>query len=160
MKPGVKPKPTNLHMLHGTAKNRRKAVKNEPTPKKVSKVPSVPTHFSPDQKKAWRKITPMLSKSGILSEADLPALEVLTRTYADLCEVENLLVQGGAWTNRGTTDKPDWKESLFARKAERLRKEFVRLCAEFGMTPSSRTRIESVGSQGGVNPYKQWKNGG
>jgi len=69
-------------------------------------------------KALWRRLSPVLTKAGLLSEGDVPALEMLCDEYD--C----------------------WRRDPLAVGA---RDRYRRLLVEFGLTPSSRSRIKASG---------------
>jgi phage terminase small subunit len=79
-----------------------------------------PEHLRGIARDHWLELAPMLAKAGLLAVADRPALELLCVTYAV------------------TRDDPlDHKAAA----------NYARLLTEFGMTPSSRSRIKLPGER-------------
>ena len=134
-KAGRRPKPTALHILEGT---QRGSAKREPSAPKG--VPPVPERLKVDAvaMEKWNELAAILTTMGVLTLGDGEAL-------ATLCEVhsaeQSCLLQlraGGAvmHTDLGGV-KPNpagpMYRSLVAMKAS--------LLSEFGLTPSSRTKL-------------------
>ena len=134
-KAGRRPKPTALHILEGT---QRGPAKREPSAPKG--VPPVPERLKVDAvaMEKWNELAAILTTMGVLTLGDGEAL-------ATLCEVhsaeQSCLLQlraGGAvmHTDLGGV-KPNpagpMYRSLVAMKAS--------LLSEFGLTPSSRTKL-------------------
>ena len=135
-KAGRRPKPTALRILEGTA--HRKPPSREPSAPKG--VPPVPERLKADAVALakWEELAAILTQMGVLTTGDGEAL-------ATLCEVhsaeQSCLLQlraGGAvmHTDLGGV-KPNpagpMYRSLVAMKAS--------LLSEFGLTPSSRTKL-------------------
>lgn len=135
-KAGRRPKPTALRILEGTA-NRRPPSREPSAPKGV---PPVPERLKVDAVALakWEELAAILTQMGVLTTGDGEAL-------ATLCEVhsaeQSCLLQlraGGAvmHTDLGGV-KPNpagpMYRSLVAMKAS--------LLSEFGLTPSSRTKL-------------------
>ena len=134
-KAGRRPKPTALKILDGTERGPRKQEPSLPTG-----VPPMPERLKVDAvaMAQWHELAGILTRMGVLTLADGEAL-------ATLCEVhsaeQSCLLQlraGGAvmHTDLGGV-KPNpagpMYRSLVAQKAS--------LLSEFGLTPSSRTKL-------------------
>lgn len=114
-KRGPKPKPTALKVLDGTRADRINDL--EPVYPVPAGVPEPPEWLESYSKSLWRRLAPLLHGQGILTEADLPAFE-------NLCDLYH------RWRT--------YRDDLSARK------EYNRLLTEFGLTPSSRSRIKAT----------------
>lgn len=110
---GPKPKPTKLRVLDGDP-NKARYNFNEPVGSvfDASQIPEK-VASSPDAMRIWHHLAPRLHKMGVLSEEDRFAFEALCVTY-------------GMWSLRPSAQMTTKLQSL--------------LC-EFGLTPSSRTRL-------------------
>ena len=146
-KTGPAPIPTHLKLVRGTARKDR-INKNEPTPKKV--IPKCPTWLNADAKKIWKRTAEQLKDMGVLFESDqdlLAAYAIAVDNYIKatrLVDTEGLLVEG----------RRDGQVTNPAVRVQRDAAQLMRqLAAEFGLTPSSRTRISSEGgkSDGGID---------
>ena len=71
--PSPRPKPTALKLISGNA-GKRKINKAEPKPKR--EIPSCPAHMSDAGKVAWGRLSVLLDRMGVLTEADSAALNV------------------------------------------------------------------------------------
>lgn len=113
---GRKPKPTALKLLEGTRADRIN--RDEPTlPKGDIEPPDWLDDLDGYGIDHWNELAPMLSKAGLLTEGDRPALALLCRAYARL-----------------RLDPLDDKANDLYR----------RMLVEFGLTPSSRSRIKAT----------------
>lgn len=92
--------------------------KNEPAFEKAEFAPP-PKNFTSDAKKFWNEVYPMLLEKDVLKKTDIPAFRVLCQAYSD---------------------------TQVLRSTAKL-KTFMSCAAEFGLTPSSRSRLT-----GGVDP--------
>jgi len=101
----------------------------------VAEVPAPPSWVNAEGKKLWQKMAPALFRQKVLTEADTSAL-------AHLCQLHGQIVQG-------------YRRKIPPTAADlsQLRMYF----SEFGMTPSSRTRIGITGDGKKENRFK--KNG-
>ncbi len=136
---GPAPKPTALKIIQGNPGGKR-LNENEPKPKVVC--PPAPSFLDAEAKKEWRRVAKMLSKNRILTEADIPALQMYVVEYSTWKEaVENL--------NRDDiiyeTDNKYKQQSIWLTIRNRSFDNLRKMLQEFGMTPASRSRIAAVG---------------
>ncbi|SPO68124.1 protein of unknown function [Pseudomonas sp. JV241A] len=75
---GRRPTPTELKLVRGNP-GKRPINKNEPKPAK--RIPSAPGHLSSEGQVAWGRLTVLLDRMGVLTEADGFALERLCDCY-------------------------------------------------------------------------------
>lgn len=144
---GRKPIPTELKILRGNP-GRRPLPENEPVPPEGEI--RCPRELKGRARRFWKKHEPILKAMGVLTTADVGML-------AELCETENEY-----WTAREdvrergieievtrydrktgaafyvTEDNPS------VRIASDAGKRLKALMAEFGMSPSSRTRVKAT----------------
>ena len=132
------PIPTNLKVLRGTARPCRLNEK-EPTPKKPEKI-KPPSCLSKEEKKCWREIVSELQKCGIATTVDKSALTAYCKCWVawknELVIIdEEGTVVAGCMGNKIV--------SPHVRIASDYFKQLLNLWREFGMTPSSRSRIHA-----------------
>ena len=139
---GRRPKPTHLKLVAGNP-GKRPLNQHEPQPVRVR--PPPPPHLNDGAQAAWRTFAAIIDKMGILTEADLPALEDLSETYAELRQARADLAAAGAITietvNRsgGAMLRVRPEVKVIADAARR----FAMWCARFGLTPADRTRVSA-----------------
>ena len=136
-KSGRKPKPTAIKELAGTLRPDR-ANPNEPTPEPFEKAPRCPTHITGEARKTWRKMARLLTGMGVLTGADLHALEAYCTIYARWSDAESQLRTYGVMMSRDDQLFP----SPYLRIAEDSLKQMRAWMNEFGITPSSRSRVK------------------
>lgn len=135
--PGRKPKPTALKKLAG---NPGKRPLNEAEPIPPSGVAACPTDLSPDAQTEWNRIAPDLIEMGVLSRIDTAALAAYCESWARWRDAERNLRKFGSVIKAPSGYPIQSPYMTIASKAlEQMRKFLV----EFGMTPSSRSRISS-----------------
>jgi P27 family predicted phage terminase small subunit len=136
---GRKPKPTSLHVLNGnpSKKNLDKQIKNEPNPPKIA--PECPAWLKDYAKKIWNKFYPELERLGLLTIVDEIAFASLCQNYATYIELEKLLEKEGRTVRSRTGVIKTRPEVHIANNALNFIKAFA---VEFGLTPSSRGRIQ------------------
>ena len=133
---GGKAKPKALKELAGTFRKDRHNP-NEPTLPVYEKAPGPPVHVTGDARKAWIRVAKVLTTMGILTEADLHALEAYCVVYARWEDAEAQLKQYGVMLTKGGSLFP----SPYLRIAEDSLKQLRAWMNEFGITPSSRSRV-------------------
>ena len=121
-KPGPKPKPTVLRVLEGDHHKSRYNL-NEPQVSAFDDAAPERVRALPDALAMWEYLSPRLTAMGILGDEDRYALEALCVTYA-------------MWGMRPSAQMTSKLQSM--------------LC-EFGLTPSSRTRL-TAGSANAAKP--------
>ena len=136
---GRRPKPTHLRVVSGNA-GKRPLNKAEPQPRRER--PSPPAHLSGAARDAWGYVSGILDRMGVLTEADAVALEQLCECYAEIVELRAEIAENGRFQTVATKA---------GGEMERLRPAYAALMdadrrlkawlAEFGMTPSARSRI-------------------
>jgi P27 family predicted phage terminase small subunit len=152
--PGRRPKPTALRLLEGNA-GKRPLNKKEPKPKVG--VPVCPAYLSKRAKEAWGRIGGELETMGVLTVADGTALEVLVLTYDEWRTAHDALAdRGGALaydceTETGTIVRAYPEVAIRADAAKRLRA----MLTEFGLTPSSRSKVTVSGKEA-EDPLDGW----
>lgn len=135
-RPGPAPKPSHLKVMQGTYRPDR-APKNEPKPEPST--PSCPTWLHAEAKREWRRIVPHLEQLGLLAQIDRAALAAYCQLYARWWEAEREIKVHGLTqiTETGyVAQRPEVGISANALKQMRA------YLAEFGLTPSSRSRID------------------
>lgn len=150
MTAGRKPKPTHLKLVTGNPGKRA-------LPKAEAKVapalPSPPPHLSDEAKVEWGRVSEDLYKVGLLSVVDRAALAAYCHAYARWVQAERAIAEmakrdqltGGLMiktTNGNAIQNP------LVGTANKAAADMVRYAAEFGMTPSARSRINAEPPQG------------
>jgi phage terminase small subunit len=110
---GPTPKPTAIKILEGAQKCRTNF--HEPAMPPVSSL-RAPSWLGPVARKHWNELAPLLDRVGVLKETDRHALALLCDAYQAL-----------------VSDAKDYK----------ARDLYRRLACEFGLTPSSRSRLKA-----------------
>jgi P27 family predicted phage terminase small subunit len=134
-KAGRRPKPTAIRILEGTQKGPGKREPSLPTG-----IPPMPARLKVDQVavEKWEELSSILTRMGVLTLGDGEAL-------ATLCEVhsaeQSCLLQlraGGAVMH---TDLGGVKPNPAGPMYRSLVSQKASLLSEFGLTPSSRTKL-------------------
>ncbi len=145
MRTGPPPTPTSLRVLMGNP-GKRPLPKNEPKPPPVS--PRVPSFLTKDAKKEWKRIAPQLERLGLLTQMDMAALAGYCESYAQWKKaVEFMHKHGEVYPIKNEDGTVKYLQQVpqvsIANKALHQIRVF---CSEFGLTPSSRSRIQVPGA--------------
>lgn len=136
---GRKPKPPELRIIEGNPGHRPIP---ENTPKPAPKKPSCPRWLLPDAKKEWHRVAPMLEKLGLLTKIDMAALAGYCQSYARWKDCEEEIDRNGYTV---VTEKGFVIQHPAVSIAKNCLNMVRKFCSEFGMTPSSRGRIQIPG---------------
>jgi P27 family predicted phage terminase small subunit len=131
---GPAPKPTELKRLAGNPGKRKL---NEAEPKPLG-VPSCPAWLSREAKAEWRRVLPELVRLGIIGKVDGAALAGYCCAYATFRQAEEAIQTHGLTFETGTGYRAQSPEVGIRSKAL---EQMMQYLSEFGMSPSSRSRI-------------------
>lgn len=142
---GRRPKPTHLRIVGGNA-GKRPIPQAEPTPPRV--IPSQPAHLTSAARVAWGRLTVLLDRMGVLTEADAYALERLAELYAEIVELTGtIMAHGRVYETKTETGslicRPRPEVAMLADADRRFRAYMI----EFGLTPAARSRVNSDGGE-------------
>lgn len=153
MTAGRKPKPTALKIIAGNP-GRRKLQEFEP--KFDPSQPTPPPFLNDDAKVEWGRISGVLYEAGVLTDVDRGVLAAYCQAYGVWAQAEREIekLQQSSVLN-GLILKT--KDGNFIQQpllgiANKARADMVKYAAEFGMSPSSRTRVET-GPTKKENPF-------
>lgn len=133
---GRKPKPTEQKKLEG---NPGKREINNKEPKPEVSVPECPPHLEGEARKEYLRITAELVKLKIISKVDRAALVAYCQAWGDYVRATREVKKEGEvlYSDKGNAYLNPWK-NIQTSAMDRM----LRFSAEFGMTPSSRSRIK------------------
>ena len=140
---GRRPKPTQLKKLAGNP-GKRPINKKEPGRIRSASLRVPKGRLPADAARLWRTLAPLLDEMGVLSDSDLPALEMLCLHYAaarkgwDELDKKGPTVIGALGGVKGNPAAAIFRQNSLAFKS---------YLTEFGLTPSSRVRLQ-VGDGG------------
>lgn len=139
---GRRPKPTALKLVAGNP-GKRATNKREPKPRR--EIPSCPAHLSDDGKVAWGRLSVLLDRMGVLTEADTAALERLCDCYADILESRELIKTDGR-TYKVSTQSGDTliKANPAVAQLRAADSQFKSYLVEFGLTPAARSKVQAT----------------
>jgi P27 family predicted phage terminase small subunit len=134
---GRKPTPTQLRRLRGNP-GRRPLPANEAEAPVSDKVPRPPARLKAEARQEWCRIAPLLHNAGLLTKLDTRALEGYCVNYGRWVEAEEEIRRTGM-VIRSPKGVP--MLSPFVRVAREAHQAWSKVILEFGMTPSSRSRV-------------------
>jgi P27 family predicted phage terminase small subunit len=140
MNAGRKPKPTALKLIQGTYRSDR-ANPLEPRPRPG--IPPCPKFLQGEAREAYRKTAKKLARIGLVTELDDMALSMLCQSWAEYLEATDQVRKTGMLV-KSPNGFPVFNPYLVI--ANQAVKRVRALLAEFGMSPSSRSRIAAAGS--------------
>lgn len=148
---GRKPKPTHLHLVQGNPSRlpkkglEQKAKRDAKVPRAL---PMPPPELLDEAKVEWGRIVTHLHAAGLLTEIDRGALAACCQAYGRWIQAERILadLQKRDPVFQGLmikTTNGNMIQNPLVGTANKSMSDYVRFCAEFGMTPSARSRIET-----------------
>ena len=132
---GRPPKPTAIKILEGNP-GKGPLNKNEPKPEK--KAPKCPSWLEPDAKKEWRRLSKELEAMGLLTSVDMAAFAGYCQAYARWKEAEEFITKHGSILKTGSGYIQQIPQVSIAQQNLKQMRNF---CAELGLTPSARSRL-------------------
>jgi len=152
---GRRPEPTALKVAKGTFRpDRAKNGGDEPNPSILNRTPAPPRSLGDVGRRKWRATAKLLMGIGVLTAADLDALESYCAAWDELRECEAVVAADGAYY---TTDKGYVGQHPAVNRSFKARDVIRRFMLEFGMTPASRTGVKT--SKPSAAPVMQRKRG-
>lgn len=133
---GRKPKPTAAKRLAGNP-GKRALNNNEPQPRPIPDV-TAPSYLEGDARLKWDELVAELYPAGLLTTIDVDSLAFYCVLYGRWKRAERIVREKGEvikTTNGNIIQNP------YLSIANRALSQMTKISAEFGMTPSSRTRI-------------------
>ena len=137
-------KPTALRIIEGN-REKRPLPKKEPKPRRG--IPQPPPHIIGYALEEWKRITPELHMSGVLTMIDGAVLAAYCMAYQRWREAEEALARMKARDKLTTglmikTKNGNAIQNPLVGVANRSMMLLHRFANEFGMTPAARARIE------------------
>lgn len=133
--PGPKPIPTELKRLAGNPGHRRL---NDCEPKAPRGTPSCPKQLAGEARAEWKRITAELRGMGILAKTDRAAIALYCEHFRQWSEATADVVKNGTIVKQPN----GWHgPNPYLSVATKASAAMTRLLAEFGLTPSARSRI-------------------
>ena len=139
---GRKPVPNKLKLLRG---NPSKTPINLNEPKLKPGLPKRPTWLKGLAKRCWEDLGGTLERVRVVTHGDGAALELLSDAYLEYRTARAVVLQQGmTYTCTTKSGEVVIKARPEVRIASDAWKRLKGILAEFGFTPSSRTRIDAL----------------
>ena len=132
---GRKPKPTAVKVMEGNP-GKRPLNMFEPVPDKVA--PECPSWLNDEAKAEWERLADKMVNLGTLTEMDMAAFAGYCQSYARWKEAEEFIEKHGTIVK---TPSGYWQQVPQVSIAQTNLKVMLKFCSEFGLTPSSRSRM-------------------
>lgn len=132
---GTRPKPTALKVLQGTDRADRG---NPNEPKTTTALPACPEHLNDEAQREWERIGTLLAGLGLVTQIDRAALAAYCQVWSRWVEAEEAIRRYGV-VIKSPSNFP--MQSPYLAIANKAMDQMRLLLTEFGMTPSSRTRV-------------------
>ena len=144
---GRKPKPTHLKVVTGNP-GKRQINKNEPQPDLST--PAPPPHLSDEAKVEWGRVCDQLYRLKLLSDIDRASLAAYAQAYGRWVQAERALAKMAEsdGVTKGLlvkTRNGNAIQNPLVGTANKAMADMMRYAAEFGMTPSARSRLTTDG---------------
>jgi P27 family predicted phage terminase small subunit len=153
---GRKPIPSAVKRLRG---NPGKKPLNRSEPQPIGDLPECPSHLAGRAREAWYEFAGGLE--GIATRLDATALELLCTAYGGYLDCMAKVAQGGpVWIGKAKDGGlPFARISPYMRVAADQWRKVKEMLTEFGMTPSSRTRLHVVPADGDGDGFEEFIQG-
>jgi len=156
---GRKPRPPALKLLNGRGPGVDSGGRKvKPGPAFVRSAPTPPSWLSREARAEWRRVVPELERLKLLKQPSRSSLASYCESWATFVLASRDVTRFGATVERTTTRKDGSvvKERV-ANPAIPLQhastRELRSWCAEFGLTPSSESRVKIPEAGGGAEDF-------
>ena len=142
-KPGRRPKPTALRVIEGNAGGRPFNI-DEPIPPALEDKPEAPKWLNRLGRREWDRVAQQLWEMGVLTAIDQSALAMFAEAWSRYEQAVidlNRAARKDPKTHGAVvfTDKGNAIMNPLFGQVNALRRDALKIAAEFGLTPSART---------------------
>lgn len=134
---GPKPTPRNLRILKGSNRPSRM---NEKEPIVEIRAPDPPGHLTDNEADKFREVAAKLAKMRVMSDADVDALAVYAINWCRYLDATSKVREMGLIVQ---SPKKFPMQNPYLAVSRQSEKTCVSILTEFGLTPSSRTKVHS-----------------
>jgi P27 family predicted phage terminase small subunit len=135
---GRKPTPTNLRIIRGNPGKRALPVGE---PQVEAGLPPAPRHLSPTARREWRRAGTLLARLGLVTAIDRALLASYCSAWSRLVDAEEKLREFGTIVK---TPNGMLVQSPYLQIANKAIEQLAKIAPEFGMSPSSRTKVATA----------------
>jgi len=150
-KRGAKPVPTRLKVLRGTDRPDRR---NPHEPAVEAATPRCPAHLGVEAKREWRRASKQLAAVGLLAQIDRAAFALYCDSYGRWVEATEAIQTYGLML-KSPNGIP--MQSPYLAVANKAAEQVRLLLGEFGMSPSSRTRVHAIPQEHELDEFELWE---
>jgi len=147
---GRKPVPTKLKLLKGNP-SKRPIRTDEPQAECIRADLPPPKHLGKLASECWIHMVRMLSEAQVITELDLHGLELYCAAYQNWRHGQQKVIELGSIVKSPKSGYP--VQSPYFAIANKAHEQMVKISAEFGLTPSSRSRVQTVKKSGKDNKF-------
>ncbi|MGD0535901.1 MAG: phage terminase small subunit P27 family [Methanoregula sp.] len=142
MIPGPKPKPAAVRNLAGRSHHKQNT--EEPQPARLRRVPPAPRWLGEEARAKWKELAGQLYELGVLTAVDQDALARYCLVWGRFRKAERHVRKEGEITKtpNGYPQQSPWLAII-----NKCLGQLASLGAEFGLSPSSRTRVKGNPSE-------------
>ncbi|MGH6811349.1 MAG: phage terminase small subunit P27 family [Methylocella sp.] len=151
---GRKPLPTHLKLVKGTARPHRL---NKDEPKPAVSVPEPPAHLDEWARAKFAAMAEMLARHGMMTELDAGALARYAVVWCRWLEAEAEVKRRGPVVK---TEGGNIIQNPFLAVVNKCLAQMAQIESEFGLTPSSRSRIRMAEPADLTDPFEDYLNRG
>ncbi len=142
MKPGPKPLPGTVHYLRGNhSKKPASALLDAVVPR--TEISDPPEHLDEVALAEWRRLGPELARLGLVSQVDRAAQALYCSAWSHWVQAENKLRELGDDGLIGRTPNGFKQMGVWLMISNRAAEQVHKFMTEFGMSPSSRSRVSA-----------------
>ena len=156
MRAGRKPKATHLKLLAGHAGHRPLA-EDEPQPDAADETMQAPAWLSGEARAVWDAEFPKLVRNGIITEIDVGAFAKYCQAFGRYLDAESMVAKQGE-VLISPSGFPI--QNPYLAVSNKAQEQMHKAETEFGMTPSSRSRVSPAGAKKKTNRFLELIDGG
>jgi P27 family predicted phage terminase small subunit len=151
---GRKPLPTHLKLVKGTSRPHRA---NPEEPRPTVTVPDPPDHLEKRARARFTEMAEILARHGLMTELDTSALARYSVVWCRWVDTEAEVKRRGPVVK---TEGGNIIQNPFLSIANKCLLQMAQIESEFGLTPSSRSRIRAVLPPEANDPFEDYLNSG
>lgn len=140
MRPGRKPKPTHIKLVEGRP-GHRALNQDEPQPDAVDEGLKPPAWLSGEARTKWEEDFPLLVRNGMITDVDVNAFARYCQAYGRMIVAESMVAKQGE-VLIAPSGFP--VQNPYLAVANKAAEQMHKAETEFGMTPSSRSRVSKT----------------
>ena len=148
---GRKPKPRALKILQGNP-GKRRLPNNEPQP--PLEIPDPPDHLDDVARKEWARITGLLNNLGLIAQLDMAGIASYCVSFSRWADAERRVKKHGIIVM--SPDKKFPLKSPYLCVAESAMEAMRKMLGEFGLTPSSRVRLQVPSAPDALDEFERF----